>query len=165
MKSAYLFLLLVITLLPGIIRAQSNPLDKLINKYEGKSGFRYIELETNFHGCLNKDSNSETDVKFISFREDSVSKHSVAEIYSRFIGKAKSKDFKDLIILFIEGAKAELMIRHEGSEITGVIISMAKKDHIMLFGASGSFELNDLKHLKDLENCEEFEWFKKFCEH
>lgn len=161
----FLIFTAIITIFPGMIWAQSNPLDKLIDKYSGKDGFRYIEMETNILNFSEKESNPESDVKVIYFGQDSTTKFDISLIYDKFTSRIKSRDFEDIAVVFMKGTKAELLIKREGSEISGLIVILKKKGHLMIFGASGIFDLNDLSRLKELKDWKGLKMFKKFCEH
>lgn len=163
MKSKKLICLLSVLVVPAFLLAQSDPLDKLLNKYGDKPGFRYAEMETNMLACGSENSSGDLEVKFISYHQDSTSGYLVSEIYNVFSKKIKSQDYEPLAILKRNGNKAEMMINRQGPVISGIVVMMMAENHALFLSATGEFNLKEIVRLKDIIESKVPEIMNKFC--
>jgi hypothetical protein len=163
MKSIKLILSLAIYLLPGMLFAQSNPLDKLINKYANKSGFRYAEMETDMLSCKTDQVSKDLEAKFIAFKQDSTTTYTTLEVYNLFLGKINAKKYEPLAKLNRNGNKGEVLLKREGPVILGIVITMMEKNYVVSLSATGEFNLNDVGRIKELIKNKVPEMMKKFC--
>ena len=153
MKSMKLICLLSLFFIPGFLSAQSDPLDKLLNKYGNKPGFRYAEIETNMLSCNSENSSKNLEAKFISFKQDSTTDYNVSEIYNVFSERIKSQSYEALAIVKSSGNHIEMLVKRKGPVISGFVIMMAEENHAFFISASGEFNLKDKVRLKELMKC------------
>ncbi len=158
-----LICLLSMFILPGFLTAQSDPLDKLLNKYGDKPGFRYAEMETNMLSCSSENSSNDLEVKFISFKQDSTTDYNVSEIYNLFSDRIKSQSYEALAIVKSSGNNVEMLVKRKGPVISGFVVMMAEENRTLFLSTSGEFNLKDIARLKELIKSKFPEMIDKFC--
>jgi hypothetical protein len=163
MKPKKLIFLLGIYLFQVSSWAQSDPLEKFIDKYSGKPGFRYVEAETDILGFITGEESEDVEARLMAYRQDSTTNFSIAEITEAFAKRLRTKHYEMLVGFNRKGSRAEFHVRRKGSEITGIAITMLQKERAVFFSATGEFDLKDAGKLKEIIKCELPGLMKQFC--
>ena len=164
-----IFVILLVIGIPGILAAQSNPLDSYIEKYEGQDGFFFLKLETNLAGIEgegNKDSEFDKiiNLRMLSFEEGKSTKYDASEIYKNFIGEMGKDEYTGIMEVKSSGDNVEMMVKKNGDMLSEVILTVREEDETTIIAASGNFDLKDLAKFNNIKKCKGLEIFGKLCE-
>ena len=169
MKKTITALFIMVMVSPMILLAQQNPAEKLFEKYSNKSGFYYLNLETNMLSTIEKKGGAKSDseivyMKMLTFKESEDVKKEASKVYGEFL-KVFDKDvYKGLVDVNSAGEKVDMMVKKEDGKVSEIIIVIFDKTETMLVSVSGNFDLKNLATFKQIENCKRLGSLKQLCE-
>lgn len=164
-----IFVILLVIGIPGILAAQSNPLDSYIEKYEGQDGFFFLKLETNLAGIDGEDDkdsefNKIIKLRMLSFEEGKSTKYDASEIYKDFTSKIGKNAYTGIMEVKSSGDNVEMLVKRNDDKLSELIITIQEEGETTLIAASGNFDLKDLAKFNNINKCKGLEILGELCE-
>lgn len=171
MKALKAITLAALFYLPALFAgAQTNPLKSLYDKYQGKEGYYFLELNTNMLNIA-KESDREkgnfgnmVNLLIVSCEGETAGKGMPEALYKEFHQNFNPDEYKGLVEVKSKGENVEFLVKQESDGLSGVIILVKEKDETTLISASGNFDLKDLARFSGMEQCKGLEVLGKMCE-
>lgn len=161
-----LFVLAIVS--PLFLFAQQTKVDKLFEKYSEKTGFYYLNLETNMFSLIDEeDTGSDSQIvylKMLTYKEGENTSKEASKIYGEFKKAFDNNGYKGLIDVNSSGEKVDMMVKKEDGKVSELVILLFDETETKLITATGNFDLKKLANLKHLEDCERLGTLKQLCE-
>lgn len=168
MKSIFSIIITLVVFLPGVLLAQTNPLDGFLEKYSGEKGFYYLDLNTNMFSksCEDEaqDFEKKVNIKMLSYDETLGKGKQASDMYNVFINQFRNDDYIGLVEVRHSGENVEILVKKENKMVTEFILAMQEKESVTLVAATGNFDLKDLTKLKSLQNCKGMNILHQMCD-
>jgi hypothetical protein len=154
-----LFLLIV----PAILIAQENPLDKLIEKYDGVDGTFFLDMKTNMVSDSVKSTNKILDLKMFvaDVRNNNLSINGLKDEFYAIVDK---EEYVGLIQVKSQEENVEVMVRKAGDEVSEFVIMILEKSELTMIAATGNFDLKQLARMEAFRNCKGLDVIQTICE-
>lgn len=169
MKKILKVLLVIAIMSPLFLFSQQSGADKLFEKYSEKTGFYYLNLETNFLSTIEdgEETKNQSEIvylRMLTFNESENTSKDASKIYGEFIKSFDKNVYSGLIDVNSSGEKVDMMVKKEDGKVSEIIIVIFDNTETMLVSASGNFDLKKLATFKQIENCKRLGSLKKLCE-
>jgi hypothetical protein len=173
------FALIVLTGLPGLLRAQS-PIDKIFEKYAGAEGFTSVNVSKEMFQMFGQMMNDAKDtsamemkkmmdllngLKLLTYSIDSTQMVKAVAVYNEFAGLFPASTYKELMTVNEGRENFRFLTRQDASgKIQEMVMLMKGKHEVMVLSLTGIIDLSGISKLSKGMNIHGMENLEKMKE-
>ena len=162
------FLIFIAVLFCMSVRAQTNPIDELFDKYSDKEGFTSVYISGKMFGMLsqlqeNEDGKENMMPKIKSIRiltVDSLNRNKV-NFYSELSKKLDFSAYEELMVVREQKEVTKFLVRQNGNIISELLLITGGEGSNSLISIKGDIDLKQLSELSKTTGIEELEQLDK----